>query len=52
MLRKFGQSPSSPDPRSRAATVGRGERNIGLLNNVALARALKVKPARLLEAIH
>ena len=31
--------------------VERGERNIGLLNIVALARALGVKPAKLLEPI-
>jgi transcriptional regulator with XRE-family HTH domain len=37
--------------RNYVGGVERGERNIGLLNIVALARALKVKPAELLERI-
>jgi len=35
--------------RNYVGAVERGECNIALLNIVALARALKLKPARLLE---
>jgi transcriptional regulator with XRE-family HTH domain len=38
--------------RNYVGGIERGERNIALLNIVALAHALKVKPAKLLESIH
>jgi transcriptional regulator with XRE-family HTH domain len=37
--------------RNYVGGVERGERNIALLNIVALSRALKVRPGKLLETI-
>jgi transcriptional regulator with XRE-family HTH domain len=37
--------------RNYVGSVERGERNVGLLNIVALSRALRVKPSRLLETV-
>ena len=38
--------------RNYVGGIERGERNVGLLNIVKLARALAVKPASLMERIH
>jgi transcriptional regulator with XRE-family HTH domain len=37
--------------RNYVGGIERGERNVALLNIVALARALKVRPAKLLQPI-
>jgi len=37
--------------RNYVGGIERGERNVALLNIVALARALRVKPGQLLETI-
>lgn len=41
----------SADYRKNVGCVQRGERNIALINIVALARALKVRPEKLHESI-
>lgn len=38
--------------RNYIGGVERGERNIGLLNIVAIARCLRVSPAKLLRLVH
>jgi hypothetical protein len=38
--------------RNYIGGIERGERNVGLLNIVKLARALAVRPASLMERLH